>query len=108
MNVVLDRRCRIEYPVKTKDPVHGSVVTSWALKSVVWCSIQDVLPSRSEAVKNGVAIGAKQSRLRVRYRTDLDSSMRVILDGNIYQIISDFSEFGKKQYSEAMIERYTS
>ena len=108
MNVVLDRRCRIEYPVKGKDPVHGSAITTWTLKAVVWCSIQDVLPSRSEEVKNGVAIGAKQSRLRVRYRTDLDSSMRVILDGNTYQIISDFAEFGRKEYSEAMIERYTS
>jgi SPP1 family predicted phage head-tail adaptor len=108
MNVDLNRRCRIEYPVKGKDPVHGSAITTWTLKDVVWCNIQDVLPSRAEAVKNGVAIGAKQTRFRVRYRTDLDSSMKVIIDGNTYQIITDFAEFGKKEYSEAMIERYTS
>lgn len=108
MNVVLDRRCRVEYPVKSKDTVHGSAVTTWTLKAVIWCNIQDVLPSRSEAVKNGLAIGAKQSRLRVRYRTDLDSSMRIVIDSNIYQIITDFVEVGKKEYSEAMIERYTS
>src|SRR5688500_11508284 len=104
MNVDLNRRCRIEYPVKTKDPVHGSVVTTWALNGVVWCNIQDVLPSRSEAIKNGLAVGAKQARLRIRYRTDLNSGMRVIIDGVIYQIISDFAEVGKKQFCEAMIE----
>ena len=108
MNVALDRRCRIEYPVKSKDAVYGSATTTWALKAVVWCNIQDVLPSRSESIKSGVAVGAKQSRLLIRYRKDLDSSMRVIIDGAVYQIISVFAEVGKKAYSEAMIERYTS
>lgn len=108
MNVDLNRRCRIEYPVKGKDQVHGSATTTWTLKAVLWCNIQDVLPSRSEAIKNGLAVGAKQSRLRIRYRKDLDSSMRVVLDGVIYQIISDFAELGKKEYAEAMIEKYTS
>lgn len=108
MIVDLNRRCRIEYPVKSKDPVHGSVSTTWTLKDVVWCNTQDVLPSRSEAIKNGLAIGSKQARLRIRYRRDVDSSMRIIIDGIIYQIISDFAELGKKEYCEAMIEKYSS
>ncbi len=108
MNVNLNRRCRVEYPVKTKDPIQGSIVTTWALKAVVWCNVQDVLPSRSEALKSGLAIGAKQARFRVRYRTDLDSGMRIVLDNINYQFISDFAELGNKEYSEAMIEKYTS
>lgn len=107
MNVQLNRRCRIEHPVNTKDPVYGSVTTTWTLKAVLWCNIQDVLPSRSEKIKNGIAIGAKQSRLRIRYRTDLDSAMRVIIDGDTYQIISDFAEFGNKEFSESLIEKYS-
>ncbi len=108
MNVNLNKRCRVEYPVTAKDPIYGSTVTTWQLKAVLWCSIQDVLPSRSEKIKNGLAIGAKQARLRIRYRKDLDSSMRIVIDGITYQIISDFAELGNKEYSEAMIERYTS
>lgn len=107
MNVNLNKRCRIEYPVTTKDPVYGSVTTAWTLKAVLWCSIQDVLPSRSEKIKSGLAIGAKQARLRIRYRTDLDSSMRVMIEGDTYQIISDFAELGNKEFSEAMIEKYS-
>lgn len=107
MNVTLNKRCRIEYPVTTKDRVYGSVTTTWALKAVLWCNIQDVLPSRSEKIKSGLAIGAKQSRMRIRYRDDLDSAMRVVIDGNIFQIISDFSELGNKEFSEAMIEKYS-
>lgn len=108
MNVDLNRRCRIEYPVNSKDQIYGSVVTTWLLKDVVWCNIQDVLPSRSEKIKEGLSIGSKQARLRIRYRKDLDSSMRVLIDGNTYQLISDFAELGNKQYAEAMIERYSS
>lgn len=108
MNVSLNRRCRVEYPVNAIDPIYGSNVTTWTLKAVLYCNIQDVLPSRSEKIKEGLAVGAKQARLRIRYRKDLDSSMRVIIDGSTYQIISDFAELGNKEYSEAMIEKYTS
>lgn len=108
MNIDLNRRCRIERPVNTKDPVYGSTITTWELKGVYWCNIQDVLPSKSEAIKNGLAVGSKQARLRLRYRKDLDSSMRVIIDGITYQFISDFAELGKQQHLEAMIEKYTS
>jgi SPP1 family predicted phage head-tail adaptor len=108
MNVDLNRRCRIEYKSVTQDPNYGTEITTWTLKGVYWCNVQDVLPSRSEAIKNGLAVGAKQSRLRLRYRKDLNSAMRVIIDGVTWQFISDFAELGKKEFLEVMIEKYTS
>ena len=57
MIVKLDRRCRIEKPVNSIDPVYGSNEKTWQLLAVVWCNVQDVLPSRSEAVKNGLVVG---------------------------------------------------
>lgn len=108
MNVDLNRRCRIEHKQTTRDSKYGSEQIEWKLKTVVWCNVQDVLPSRSETIKTDVAIGSKQARLRMRYRKDLDSSMRVIIDSDTYQFISDFAELGKQQYLEVMIEKYTS
>ena len=108
MNVNLNTRCRIEYPVVGKDPVYGSTVTTWSLKAVLWCNVQDVLPSKTEEIKSNLKVNAKRARLRIRYRKDLDSSMRVIIDGATYQLISDFAELGNKQYAEAMIEKYSS
>lgn len=107
MNVVLDRRCRIECPAKTKDPIHGSAVTTWSLKAVVWCNVQDVLPGRSEAIKNGLAVSSNQSRFRCRYMKGLDSSMRIIIGDIKYQIISGPAVIGSNEYLEMMIERYT-
>jgi SPP1 family predicted phage head-tail adaptor len=107
MNVNLNRRCIIEHKTTTHDPAYGNEQSTWEKKAIISCEVQDVLPSRSEAIKSGASIGAKQSRLRMRYRKDLDSSMRVIIDGVIYQIISDFAELGNRQYVECVIERYT-
>ena len=108
MNVNLNRRCIIEQRTATHDNAYGNEHTTWEKKAIVSCEVQDMLPSRSEALKSGVSIGAKQSRLRIRYRKDLNSSMRVIIDGVIYQIISDFAELANRQYSECVIERYSS
>ncbi len=108
MNLDLNKRCRIEYKSVKQDPTFGTEQITWALLAVVWCNIQDVLPSRSEAIKNGIAIGSKQARLRMRFRKDIDSSMRVVADGVVYQFISDFAEMGQREYLEVMIEKYTS
>jgi len=108
LNIDLNRRCRVEYPVETQDAVYGSDVATWALLAVIWCNIQDELPSKTESTQNGVVINTKRSRFRARYRTDIDSSMRIICDGITYQIVSAAAEIGKKQHMEMMIERYSS
>jgi SPP1 family predicted phage head-tail adaptor len=107
MNVVLNKRCRIEYKSVAQDANYGTEIITWTLLAVVWCNVQDVLPSKSESVKNDLVIGNKTARLRCRYRTDIESSMRIILDGDTYQIISDYAELGKHEYIEFMIEKYT-
>jgi len=110
MNVDLNKRCRIERKSVTQDANYGTEAITWSLLAVVWCNVQDVLPSKSvpESVKNNLVIGRKQSRLRCRYLKDIDSSMRIILDGETYQIVSDYAEIGKHQYIELLIEKYTS
>lgn len=108
MNVDLNKRCRIERKTATQDVNYGTEVINWTLLDVVWCNVQDVLPSKSESVKNDLVIGRKASRFRCGYRKDIDMSMRIILDGDTYQIVSDYAEIGNKQYIEFMIEKYTS
>ena len=107
MNVRLDRRCRIEQKTVTQDATYGSPVESWSLLAVIWCNIQDVLPSKSEAVKNGLVIGTKQKRWRARYCGDLDSSMRIVIDGITHQIVGGPAELGQHEYIECVIEAYT-
>jgi len=107
MIIRLDKRCRIEQKTATKDAIYGSAVESWILLAVVWCNVLDVLPSRSEAVKNGLVVGTKQKRWRARYRGDVDSSMRIVVDGIAHQIVGGPAELGQREYIECVVEAYT-
>jgi SPP1 family predicted phage head-tail adaptor len=104
MNVKLNRRARIERKTVTPNATFGSASTAWSLVAVVWAEVLDELPSRSESIKSGLHLSKKQARLRIRYRGGLDSSMRVIVDGRIYEIISDFAEIKNREYLECMLE----
>ena len=108
MNVVLNSRCKIEKKQVTIDEIYGTEVINWGQVGVFWCEIQDVLPSKSESIQSSVNIGKKQSRLRIRYTKNLDSSMRVLIGSDIYQFVSDFAELSDRQYLEVLIEKYTS
>lgn len=108
MNVRLDKRCRIEYKSVTNDSTYGTEVIAWALLAVVWCEVHDVLPSRSEAVEAQINVSKNPARWRARHRTDIDSSMRIVIDGTVYQIVSGPASIDNKKYIECMIEEYSS
>lgn len=108
---LLSTRCRIEKKVVTQDADYGTEVITWALQGVAWCNVQDELPSKSEAVKNGLAIATNRTRVRMRYRSDLDNSMRIVINrpaAQIYQIVSGPAELGNKDGIELFCERYSS
>lgn len=105
----LDRRIAIEAPTTTQD-AYGSAVTTWSVMAVVWANIQDVLPSRSEALLNGSLKQAKQqTRIRIRYLAALNSEQRILHDGTTYQIIGGPAEIGgRKEYQEIVVEEFSS
>lgn len=103
-------RCRIEQKTTTLDSDYGSEVVTWSLLDVAWCEVQDVLPSRSEAVRSGLRVAINQTRVRMRYRSDVDSAMRLVInrpDPIIYQIVAGPAELGMKEGIEFVVEKYT-
>ena len=83
-----------------------------ALPEKWWAEVQDVLPSRSEAVRQGLAQARNQVRLRMRWREDITSAMRVTVYGEssdtVYQIVGGPAEIGgRKVWLELMLERYS-
>lgn len=117
----MNRQISIEQKSVTQDADYGSDVVTWvplvaAAGSPViaerwWAEVQDVMPSRSEAVKNGLSNARNQTRIRMRYRNDIDSTMRVTVHGDsdvVYQIIGGPVEIGgRKAYIEMVCERYS-
>jgi head-tail adaptor len=107
MNVRLSKRCRIEYKSVTDEATYGTESITWMPLAVVWCEVQDVLPSRSETQEDGIDIAKQPARWRARHRTDIDSSMRIVIDGAVYQIVSGPASIDNKKYIECMIEKYS-
>lgn len=107
----LNTRCRIEQKSVTQDPVYGTELVTWATLATVWCAVQDELPSKSEVVKQGLAIAAQRTRVRMRYRTGIDSSMRVVIiraTESTWQIVGGPAILGNKDGLELVVEKYSS
>lgn len=73
----------------------------------MWANVQDALPSRSESVLQGAEVARNQTRIRMRWRNDLDSSMRIVAlpTRDIYQIIGGPAMLGRRQFLEVQCER---
>lgn len=103
----LDVRARVEYKVVTQDPDYGTELITWTLLRVMWVGVQDELPSRSEAVKQGLAVATRRARVRANYCTDIDSSMRLIImrpTATTYQIVAGPAVLGDKEGIEMWCE----
>ena len=113
----LDRQVLIEKKSVTQDPTFGTEVITWvplvAGGERFAANVQDALPSRAESVLNGdIAIARNQTRIRIRWRDDVTSAMRVTLYGDtdrVMQIVGGPAEvFGRKKLLEIMCERLSS
>lgn len=73
--------------------------------------VEDQLPSRSEVVTQGLEVARQQSRIRLRWRNDIDSSMRVRFHGEgadiVMQIVGGPATVGggRKRYIELLCEQ---
>ena len=108
-NRAFNTRCRVESPATAQDSTYGTREKTWAVYGHFWCEIQDQLPSRAESVKLDGEVSQNPSRLRLRYNSGIDSSMRLIVirrgARTTYQIISGPAEVGEKDEDESMIEK---
>ncbi|TCD04273.1 head-tail adaptor protein [Erythrobacteraceae bacterium CFH 75059] len=99
-------RIRIERPV-ADDSFTGAGSASWQLVASVRAQVQDMLPSRGEKLADGLSIATRPARVRIRYRNDIDASMRVVMGDRVMQIVSAPAEIGNRDGLEFMAEDYS-
>ena len=113
----LDRQITIEKKSVTQDPTFGTEIVTWVPlvpapgDPKLWAEVQDVLPSRSESVTQGLAVARNQTRIRLIYRSDLDSSMRVTVHGDtdvVMQIVGGPAMLGRREMTEIVCEKLSS
>lgn len=100
----LQHRLAILERIGTQDPTFGTWTYSWETLATVWAEVQDVLPSRGERIADGISIASRPCRVRMRYRDDVDSSMRLSFEGRTLRIIAGPAELGFREGVEFVAE----
>lgn len=117
----MNRQVTVERKVKSTDPEYGTQTVTWEPLAYdgspvspirFWAEVVDVLPSREEGDVQGLTLNRNQTRIRMRWRDDITSDMRILVhtDGTdrVYQIISGPADMdGRKSMIEMICERFT-
>jgi len=103
----LNRRVTILHSAQSQSAKSGAWSASWVPLATVWAEVQDVLPSRSETIADGIEIARRPARVRMRYRTDITSAMRLQYQGREYRIVSGPAELGNRDAIEIIAELLT-
>jgi len=108
-----DRRITIERSTSV-DSEYGPVPGPWeAIPNGyrVPAEVQDTLPSKSEAVKQGIRVNSQPARVRMPYLGGITSDMRIVVHGEtdrILQIIAGPAELGRRDGIEMVVMEYSS
>lgn len=122
MNGWCECEITVEQKETTKDATYGTDVVTWVPLVALEGSpvigerfpakARDMLPSRSESVRQGLETARNPTTIRIRWRDDIDSSMRVIVHREsdvTMQIVSGPAEvIGRKREIEMVCERISS
>ena len=100
----LKERVTVMHRIGTQDPIYGGYTYTWEPLATIWAEVQDILPSRSESIADSISIVRRPARVRMRYRDDLDSSMRLVVNGRTLNIIAGPAELGFRAGLEFMAE----
>lgn len=107
---LLNRRISIQANKSVEDPLYGVQPAQWVGVASVWAEIQDVLPSKSESIIEGALVSYRRTRIRIRYRAGIDSTMRIIETGGlgrVWQIIGGPAVVGNRKGIELLCEEYS-
>jgi head-tail adaptor len=107
----LRNRITIEANVLVDDPDYGPQPGTWQpIASRIPAEVQDVLPSKSERVTQGIRVATQPARIRIRYRAGITSDMRVIVHGptdRTMQIVGGPAVLGRREGLEMVCEEYS-
>lgn len=80
----LKHRVNIEKPVYTQDTVTGAMVPDWQTQARVWAAIKPL--SARELLAAAAAQSKVIAKAIIRFRDDIDATMRINHNGKIYII----------------------
>lgn len=109
----LDKEIRLRsFTVVGHDPDYNTEIKDWVTVATAWAQVLDVLPSRSETVRDAVESAERPSRVRMRYLAGITPDMQVVIVGvngepdRVCEIVSGPAEIGRREGIELMVKDY--
>lgn len=103
----LDTLITFEAKSSAQDATYGTLTNTWQPHAQEYAEVQDVLPSRAESAGDGIVIQRRPARIRTRYRSDITSDMRVVVDGRTMEIVGGPVELGRRDGLEFVCQDWT-
>lgn len=94
----LDRRITIEAPQTTRDE-YGQALVQFVPLATCWAEKRDLTGRELLAAKQVVA--SAQTKFRIRYRTDFDTTARIVYGDRVYDI-EHIAEIGRREGLEIL------
>lgn len=99
-------------PHKARNATFGTKDVAWADLAQDpgdWAQVLDMLPSRGERVAEGVNIARRPTRLRLRWRDGISSSMRILIpdESRTLQIVGGPARSEDRGWMELVCEEQT-
>ncbi|MFD1675410.1 phage head closure protein [Alicyclobacillus fodiniaquatilis] len=95
----LRRRVTLQSQQQTRDE-DGMVNIAWVDVATVWASIVSV--SGKEYFSAAAVNAETDKKVTIRYRSDVDSSWRVMVDGQVNEVIDPLDEDGTRRFLTLM------
>jgi SPP1 family predicted phage head-tail adaptor len=89
----LKHRITIQQKTDTPD-AFGQPISAWSNLVELWAHVMFV--NGKEAIKSEIETSSKKASARIRYRSDIDTSMRVIFETETYNILSVLPDANKR------------
>ena len=97
----LNTRCVIQTPSTATDEL-GQPIPGWTDVATVWADVR--LRSGLESVKAGAVVSTVQASVRIRYRTGINSGMRVLVDAVPYEVLAVQPDVGGREYVDLVCQ----
>lgn len=97
----LNRSVVIKSPPSGQDAA-GQPSGSWTTVATVWANVRVL--NGTETLKASAPVSSVRASIRIRYRTDVTSAMRVEQGSTVYQILSVLPDVVGKVYVDLVCE----
>ena len=97
----LNRRCTLQSPSQSVDAI-GQPTPGWTDVATVWANIK--VEKGMEHIRASADASTVPVSIRVRYRTDLDASMRVVHGSTVYAVKAVMPDVAGRQFTDMVCE----